>query len=201
MSLQVHFHFADGSQRRFAQNDLAKAQSIFDYLQRGKIFTQPSLVISSEQSVTAIPPSTIARLDVIMDEADLPDWLLNFDNHAPQVQKWEVAPEQFSGFVQLQQNDLLSGTDEPHIVFEEIRLAGGACCFIEVHLPPQASANASEGTLGQRRHLHTAFTMPHYACRRVGGGMCILNPAQIISYTFYPRLEPPANAWLAEPIS
>jgi hypothetical protein len=201
MSVRILFHFADGSTRQFAQGDLSETQSIFDSLHRGKLFTQPSLVISSEQSVTAIAPALITRLDMAVAEDDMPEWLLNFDADAPQVQKWEVDPEQFQDFVQLQQNNLLSGENEPQIVFEEIRLVGGACCFIEVHLPGNAFEMSGEGSLGQRRHLHSAFTASHYACRRLGGGICILNPAQIVSYTFYPGLEPPSNAWRAEPFA
>ena len=198
--LEIHIHLADGSLSKFAQYDPESVRTILSHIQHEKIFSQPSLVIASTGSVTAIPPALITRLDLVMEEKNIPDWLLQLDS--PVLEKWEVTLEQFRHFARPGAINLLQEAARDvnqKIFFEDIRLMGGARCLMEVQLSAELEVE-DPTAFGWRRHLHSAFSLPHLSCRRLGGGVCILNPAQIVSYTFHPGLEPPANAWPAQPV-
>ncbi|BCM92661.1 hypothetical protein IAD21_04543 [Abditibacteriota bacterium] len=184
--LEVHFHLADGSTTSFAQSDAGAVRGILANVQHGRIFAQPTLVIAGTSSVTALPGNLITRLDLVLSEADIPNWLLQLEPNG--IIKTEISLEQFQ-LSQESHADPASTT-----LWEDIRLAGGSRCLMEVHRPVQSSLTV------QRQHLQNVFSLPSLSCRRLGGGVSLLNPAQIVSHTYYPKMEPPASAWVAESI-
>lgn len=187
--LEVHFQLSDGNTIRFAQSDPASVQNILAHVQHGKIFTQPSLVLAGTNSVTAIQCAAITRLDLVLQDQDIPQWLLDLEPNG--IQKREISLEQFLERVQSDESPQ-PGQDQSITLLEDIRLVGGTRCTMEVHLPVRSSH------MMQRQHLLNVFSLPSLSCRRLGGGISILNPAQIMAHTYHPGLEPPAGAWPAE---
>ena len=52
--------------------------------------------------------------------------------------------------------------------------------------------------LRERQILQHIFTGPCLACRRLEGGIHLWNRAQMVSYTFCPKLDVPVNVWPAD---
>lgn len=182
----IQIHLVTGHKRMFYQEDLELVAKICNDLD-GRIFSRASLIIDSALDVTAIPGTAMLGITILTDP--LPPAFYEAEKASKTVIT-QISQEAFQ-LRRLQDMSKVEGRRSP--ILCELEFVSGEHLFLEF------SEIALSG-MGERNALNHLFTRPSLSCRRLDGGFSIWSTSHIVSWSLYPKLEVPANAWPAEAI-
>ena len=191
----IRVHLENGSIQSFSQNDETTARKTWDMIDPVKVFTLPRLVLAGDYSKSVFVGSSIARLDFIQHFC--PCWQF---------------PEGYSDIVELSEEDFRKNAhlDEPELMpkREQCTPVGDLLVsFLKLefrsatplYLMTEVSTKLPAESLSFMRFL-LSKTGLHMRLR--GGGIGVINLAQLICYTAYPGVpQVPTDTWPAQPMS
>jgi hypothetical protein len=191
----VRIHLENGSLQSFVQSDEAIARRTWEAIDPVRLFAQPRVVIAGAQSKAVFVGSSIVRIDFVQHFC--PCWKF---------------PEGYSDIVELSEADFRKNAhlDEPELMpkREECRAVGDLLvAFLKLefrsvaplYLMTELSIKLPAENQSFMRFL-LSKTGLHMRLR--GGGVGIVNLAQLAGYTAYPGVpQVPSDTWLAEPLS
>lgn len=193
-TLEFKIHLVNGAVSRFTAEGEASVQRIFEQLQRGKVFTQHSLVLADAKALVVYPSSAIARIDLLI--AINAEEFRTLDFVKDGAQKQEITAQQWHEQIEsllhspLNRSDLLGHPGNSVTTFGQIQLSNGEYIYMEYRYDHNLPSLPE-----QRRFFQTVFSLPAFPFTSLNGEISILNPSHIISCTFHPGGEPPATAW------
>ncbi len=181
----------NGEEIRFTAADAGVAQHIVAQITSGRLFARPNLIIASKRSLIISRTANVVRLDL---NGDGLDGLLLLDGLGAEVTRAEVTREEWeeralrSEISDQTSNDLLRPAGKPVTAFGQLAMFTGNSVFVRYDL------RALKG-LDQRRFVNEFFNNSVFSFRNQTGGVGLVNPANIVSATYYPGAEPPTDAW------
>jgi hypothetical protein len=193
-TLTIRVHLTDGSVQSFTQPDDAMARKIWRGIDPAKLFARRRLVIGSEHSKAVFVANEIIRVDF----------------HHPAFQCWSF-PKGYADIVELSEEDFrqYAHLDQPKqmvrreqatptgdllVSFIRLQMRGGRPQFamVEVLVKRPAQSQSLLQFMLSKGAVHM---------RLCGGGIGVLNLANLAAYTVYPGVaQIPADSWLAEPL-
>lgn len=194
-ALEIRIHLTDGSMQSFVQADEAVAAAIWDSVDPARFFSNPRIVIGSEHSKSIFVSAETVRVDFIQDTFDC--W--KFPGGYSDIV--ELSEAEFRQHAHLDEPALRPKREQPAVIgdlfvsFVKLQMRGSLPLFIMTEFPvklPTESQSFMRFMLS-KSSLHT---------RLRGGGIGIINLANLVAYTVYPGIaQLPGDSWLAEPAS
>jgi hypothetical protein len=189
--LELHIHLVNGSTHKFVQNDPQAVEQVLQQMNQ-TVFTQPTIVLFGQNSVTTYPTSALIGFSIIMEP--VPDSLLRLTGKLRHGA---------GGFQEITEAEYKAGLQEmlpviagqPAVRLNEIEFLGGHRLWLEL------SVTAAANDMQERQIVKHAVEGPNVVCHRIGGGISIWNRARMISYSFTPKPEVPLPALALEPIA
>lgn len=180
----VQLQLVTGRRYMFYQEDLTLATSICNDLDN-QIFSRPSLIVDSVEEVTAFPGHALLSITILVEE--LPESFFAKERLSKTVTT-QITLEEFES---RRRQNIAKEEGKRGAVVSELEFVNGERLYLEF-------SEIAASAMGERNALHHLFSHPSLWCRRLGGGFTIWNTAHIVSWSHHPKLEVPANAWLAE---
>ena len=191
--LTIRFHLTDGTVQSFVQTDDSAAQKIWESVDPGRLFAHPRIIIGSEHSKAVFVSCEIIRVDFLHDSFQC--W--QFPGGYSDVV--ELSEEEFRKNARLDQPAQMTKREQPTHVgdllvsFVKLQMRGGRPLFAMVEIPVKLPAESQSFM-----QFMLSKTSVHMRLR--GGGIGVLNLANLAAYTVYPGVaQIPADSWLAEP--
>lgn len=181
----------NGEKIRFTAADAQAAQYIVTQFTSGRIFARPNLIIASKRSLIISRTANVVRLD--LDGNGL-DGLLLLDGLGADVNRAEITREEWeeralrSEISDKTRADIVRTPGKPISAFGQLAMSSGTSVFLRYDLPAPT-------VLDQRRFFNEFFNNAVFSFRNHTGGIGLVNPASIVSATYYPGGEPPIDAW------
>src|SRR6266498_257847 len=192
--LTVRFHLTDGSVHSFSQSDDAAARKLWDDVEPAKLFAPRRIVVGSEHSKAVFVSAEIVRIDFLQDSFQC--W--EFPGGCSDIV--ELSEEEFRKHAHLDQPELMPKREHPTPVgdllvsFVKLQMRGGRPLFVMVEIPVKLPAESQS-------FMQCMLSKASVHMRLRGGGIGVLNLANLAAYTVYPGVaQIPADSWLAEPI-
>ena len=182
--ITIHLHLTSGLKRVFHQDNPRLIATIFDEFD-GRLFTQPTLIIESRDSVTAFSSHSLIGISILTDQ--VPNSLSLREGRSKTVVT-EITQE---NYLQLRHQNIPKVEGIRSNILSEIVFVSGQHLYLEF-------SEIAIGGMGERAELHHQFSNPSLACRRLGGGFSLWNTAQIVSWSHSPKLESPDTSWNLE---
>jgi hypothetical protein len=182
---------ANGEKIQFTAADAEAAQHIVTQITSGRLFARPNLIIASKRSLIISRTANIVRLD--LDGNGL-DGLLLLDSWGADANRAEITREEWeegalrSEISDKTRTDILGTLGKPVSAFGKLAMFSGTSVFLRYDVPAPT-------VLDQRRFLNEFFNNSVFSFRNQTGGVGLVNPANIVSATYYPGGEPPIDAW------
>lgn len=190
----VRIHLENGSIHSFVQADEATARKTWNAIDPARLFTQPRVVIAGDFSKSVFVGSAIVRVDFV--QYFCPCWQF---------------PEGYSDIVELSEADFRKNAhlDEPELMpkREQCTPVGDLLVsFLKLefrnadplYLMTEFSVKLPADNQSFMRYLLSKSGM-HMRLR--GGGIGVVNLAQLTGYTAYPGIaQVPSDTWPAEPL-
>ena len=190
----VRVQLTDGSVESFTQTDEVTARKTWGSIDPVRLFNQPRLVIAGAYSKSVFVGSEIVRIDFVQHFCPC----------------WEF-PQGYSDVVELPEADFRKNAhlDEPELMpkREQCTPVGDLLVsFLKLHFkktPPLFLMVEFSVKLPIENQSFMRFLLSKtgFHMRLRGGGVGVVNLAQLSSYTVYPGVaQVPADAWFAEPL-
>jgi hypothetical protein len=194
-ALTIRFHLTDGSVQSFVQPDEAVAKKIWRGVDPAKLFARRRLVIGSDHSKAVFVSAEIIRVDFFH----------------PSFQCWRF-PKGYADIVELTEEDFRQNAhlDDPArmvrreqptpvgdllVSFVRLQMRGGRPQFVMVEISVKRPAQSQS-------FMQFLLSKGAVHMRLCGGGIGVLNLANLAGYTVYPGMaQIPADSWLAEPMA
>lgn len=190
----IRIHLENGAIQSFVQNDEATARKTWDAIDPVKVFTMPRVVITGDHSKVVFVGPSIVRMDFVQHFC--PCWQF---------------PEGYSDIVELSEDDFRKNAhlDEPELMPKREQCTSVGDLLVSflklefrsatpLYLMTEVSTKLPADSLSFMRFL-LSKTGVHMRLR--GGGIGVVNLAQLICYTAYPGVpQVPSDAWTAEPM-
>ncbi len=193
-TLTIRFHLTDGSVHSFVQTDSAAARKLWDGVDPARLFARPRIVIGSEHSKAVFVSAETIRVDFIQDSFQCWEFPGGYSDIV------ELSEEEFRKHARLDQPALMARRDQPTPVgdllvsFIKLQMRGSHPLFVMVEVPVKLPAESQS-------FMQFMLSKGSVHMRLRGGGIGILNLANLAGYTVYPGVaQIPADAWLAEPV-
>ena len=193
MNLTIRFHLTDGSVQTFVQTDSVAARKLWEDIDPGRLFARPRIVIGSEHSKTVFVSGEIVRVDFVQNSFQC--W--KFPGGYSDIV--ELSEEEFGKHAHLDAPALMAKRDQPTPVgdllvsFVRLNMRGGHPLFVMIEIPVKLPAESQS-------FMHFMLSKGSVHMRLRGGGIGVLNLANLAGYTVYPGVaQIPADSWLAEP--
>ena len=193
--LTIRFHLTDGTVQSFVQNDDAAARKIWQAIDPARLFARPRIIIGSEHSKAVFVSAETVRVDFIQDAFQC--WTFP-GGYADIV---ELSEEEFLKNARLDQPGLMAKRDQPTpagdllVSFSKLQMRGGQPVFVMVEIHAKLPAESQS-------FLQFMLSKGSVHMRLRGGGIGVVNLANLVGYTVYPGVSQiPADAWMAEPVS
>jgi hypothetical protein len=191
--MTVRIYLADGSVQSFVQANETTARKTWESLDPARLFAQPRLVVAGTHSKSVFVGSETVRIDFVQQFC--PCWQF---------------PEGYSDVVELSEAEFrnLAHLDEPRLMpkREQCTPVGDLLVsFLKLHFkscPPIFLMAEFSVKLPVENQSFMRFLLSKTGLhmRLRGGGVGIVNLAQLASYTVYPGVaQVPADSWMAEP--
>jgi hypothetical protein len=194
-ALTIRFHLTDGSVHSFGQIDSATARKIRDGVDPARFFARPRIVIGSEHSKAVFVSAETIRVDFIQDSFQCWEFPGGYSDIV------ELSEDEFREHAHLDQPALMAKRAQPTPVgdllvsFVKLQMRGGHPLFVMVEMPVKLPAESQS-------FMQFMLSKASVHMRLRGGGIGVLNLANLAAYTVYPGVaQIPADAWLAEPVS
>lgn len=188
---EIHCYFVDGSVVKFGQTD----REALDHLLRAiphpsKVFSERNLLIRAVDCVSAIHPSFVTRLDIIADE--LPHWpYLNNATEVRQIWRGDIEARFAPDRMRQEREAVAQTPGQTQVGFVSFHLADKQNIYWEVTMPSQALATSDIDP-----YLTSIVDAGGLHASRQGGGVMIINSANIAEVRFYPGPpQLPPRAW------
>jgi len=191
--LTIRFHLTDGSVHSFVQRDAATARKIRENVDPARLFACPRLVIGSEHSKAVFVSEEIIRVDFLQDGFQCWEFPGGYSDVV------ELSEEEFREHAHLDQPSQMTKREQPTPVgdllvsFAQLQMRGGRPQFVMIEIPVKLRAES-------QTFMHFMLSKGSVHMRLRGGGIGVLNLANLAGYTVYPGVaQIPADSWLAEP--
>src|SRR5688572_28222804 len=191
--LTIRFHLTDGSVHSFTQPDATINEKLWDAIEPSRLFARPRIVVGSEHSKSVFVAAEIIRVDFL--HASFQCW--EFPRGYSDIV--ELSEEEFRKHARLDEPSLMPKRDQPTppgdllVSFVQLQMRGGRPLFVmvEIHAKLPAESQSFMQFMLSKAAVHM---------RLRGGGIGVLNLANLAAYTVYPGVaQIPTDAWLAEP--
>jgi hypothetical protein len=183
----IQLHLITGNRCMFYQEQPELVEKICKDMD-GHIFSRASLIIEGKEDVSAFPGSALIGITVLTDP--LPEFFYERERLSGTVIT-QLSPERF----QLRRiNDLAKVEGERSAVLSQIEFVSGERLYLEF-------SEVAVSGFAERKALNNLFLNPSLSCRRLEGGFTIWNTAHMVSWSHYPKMEVPMNAWQADSIA
>ena len=192
-ALMIRFHLTDGSVHSFVQTDGAAARKFWEGVDPARLFARPRIVIGSEHSKSVFVSAETVRVDFLQDSFQCWEFPAGYSDIV------ELSEEEFRKHAHLDQPELMPKREHPTPVgdllvsFVKLHMRGGCPLFVMVEIPVRLPAESQS-------FMQFMLSKAAVHMRLRGGGIGVLNLANLAAYTVYPGVaQIPADAWLAEP--
>ena len=189
----VRIHLADGSTESFIQTDEATAMKIWQSIDPVRLFAQPRLVIAGIYSKSVFVGSEISRIDFVQQFC--PCWQFP-EGYSDIV---ELSEEEFRKHAHLDEPELMPKREQCIPVgdllvsFLKLQFKSRAPIFVMAELSVKLPAE-------NQSFMRFLLSKTGFHMRLQGGGVGVVNLAQLAGYTVYPGVaQVPSDSWPAEP--
>ena len=194
-ALTLRIHLTDGSVHSFIQSDSAAARKLWDDIEPAKIFARPRIVIGSEHSKAVFVSAEIVRVDFLKDSLQCWEFPGGYSDIV------ELSEEEFRKHANLDHPERMPKREQPTptgdllVSFVQLQIRGSHPLFVMVEIPVKLPAESLS-------FMHFMLSKASVHMRLRGGGVGVLNLANLAAYTVYPGVaQIPVDAWIAEPDS
>src|SRR2546427_2228650 len=191
--LTIRFHLTDGSVHSFVQTDDAVAHKIWESIDPARLFAHPRIVIGSDHSKAVFVSAETIRVDFLQDSFQCWEFPGGYSDIV------ELSEEEFRKHAHLDQPALMAKREQRTpagdllVSFVKLQMRGGHPLFVMVEIPVKLPAESQS-------FMQFMLSKAAVHMRLRGGGIGVLNLANLAAYTVYPGVaQIPADAWLAEP--
>ena len=192
-ALTIRFHLTDGSVHPFVQDDTATAQKLWDAVDPGRLFARQRIVIGSEHSKAVFVCGEIVRVDFLKEGLQCWEFPGGYSDIV------ELSEEEFREHAHLDEPELMTQRDQPTPVgdllvsFVKLQMRGAHPLFAMIEAPVKLPAESQS-------FMNFLLSKSSVHMRLRGGGIGVLNLANLAAYTVYPGVaQIPGDSWLAEP--
>jgi len=192
--LTIRFHLTDGSVHSFTQADATINEKLWDAIEPSRLFMQQRIVVGSEHSKSVFVSAEIIRVDFL--HASFQCW--EFPRGWSDIV--ELSEEEFHKHARLDEPSLMVKRDRATplgdllVSFIKLQVRGGSPLFVMVEGLTKLPAESQS-------FMQFLLSKAAVHMRLRGGGIGVLNLANLAGYTVYPGVaQIPADAWLAEPV-
>src|SRR5436309_4563420 len=193
-AMTIRFHLTDGSVHSFAQADDAAARNLWEAVDPARLFVRPRIVVGSEHSKAVFVSAEIVRVDFLQDSFQCWEFPGGYSDIV------ELSEREFRKHAHLDQPELMPKREHPTPVgdllvsFVKLQMRGGRPLFVMVEIPVKLPAESQS-------FMQFMLSKASVHMRLRGGGIGVLNLANLAAYTVYPGVaQIPADSWLAEPM-
>jgi hypothetical protein len=193
-ALTIRFHLTDGSVHSFVQADDTASRKLWDGVDATRLFARPRIIIGSEHSKSVFVSTEIVRVGFLHDSFQCWEFPGGYSDIV------ELSEEEFRKHAHLDQPALMAKREQPTpigdllVSFVKLQMRGGRPQFVMVEAPVKLPAESQS-------FMQFMLSKAAVHMRLRGGGIGIINLANLVAYTVYPGVaQIPADAWLAEPI-
>ncbi len=193
--LTIRFHLTDGSVHSFVQTDDAAARKLWEGVDPARLFVRPRFVVGSEHSKAVFVSAETVRVDFLHDSFQCWEFPGGYSDIV------ELSEEEFRKHARLDQPARMTKRDQPTPVgdllvsFVKLQMRGGRPLFVMVEIPVKLPAESQS-------FMQFMLSKAAIHMRLRGGGVGVVNLANLIGYTVYPGVaQIPADIWMAEPIN
>lgn len=194
-ALTIRVHLTDGSVQSFQQADDAVARKIWDEVEPARLFSRPRVVIGSEHSKTVFVSAEIVRVDFLHESFQCWEFPGGYSDIV------ELSEEEFRTHAHLDEPALMPKREQPTptgdllVSFARLHMRGSHPLFVMVEVPVKLPAE-------NQSFMHFMLSKGAVHMRLRGGGIGILNLANLAAYSVYPGVaQIPGDSWIAEPAS
>jgi hypothetical protein len=192
-TMTIRFHLTDGSAHSFVQTDPAAARKIWDTVDPARLFARSRIVIGSEHSKAVFVSAETIRVDFLQDSFQCWEFPGGYSDIV------ELSEEEFGRHAHLDEPALMARREQPTPVgdllvsFARLQMRGGRPLFVMIEAPVKLAAESQS-------FMQFLLSKGSVHMRLRGGGIGVLNLANLAGYTVYPGVaQIPADSWLAEP--
>ncbi len=192
--LTIRIHLTDGSVHSFVQSDAAAARKLWDGIEPARLFSCPRIVIGSQHSKAVFVSAETIRIDFLQDSFQCWEFPGGYSDIV------ELSEEEFRKHAHLDQPELMAKREQPAPVgdllvsFAKLQMRGGRPQFVMIEIPIKLPAESQS-------FMQFMLSKAAVHMRLRGGGIGVLNLANLAAYTVYPGVaQIPADSWLAEPV-
>ena len=192
--LIICVHLTDGSVESFAQTDQAEAQKLWQKIEPSRLFASPRLVLAGDYSKSVFVTAQVIRVDFVRESKECWEFAGGYSDIV------ELSEREFRKNARLDQPELMAKRTQHTPVgdllvsFLKLHMAGGRSLFTMVEFPVKLPAE-------NQSFMHFLLSKGAFHMRLRGGGVGVVNLAQLAGYTVYPGVtQTPADTWIAEPV-
>jgi len=190
----VRIHLEDGSVESFVQTDEPTAKKIWDAIDPVRLFGQQRVVIAGDYSKSVFVGSAIVRIDFVQHFC--PCWQFP-EGYSDVV---EISEEEFRKGAHLDQPELMPKREQCTPVgdllvsFLKLQFKATAPLFLMAEFSVKLPAE-------NQSFMRFLLSKTGFHMRLRGGGVGVVNLAQLAGYTVYPGVaQVPSDTWPAEPM-
>jgi hypothetical protein len=190
----VRVHLDNGSVHSFVQADEATARQTWEAIDPVRLFAQPRMVIAGAHSKSVFVGSAIARIDFVQHFC--PCWKFP-EGYSDIV---ELSEAEFRKHARLDSPDLMPKREQQTpvgdllVTFLKLEFTRAAPLYLMTELSVKLPAE-------NQSFMRFLLSKTGLHMRLRGGGVGVVNLAQLTGYTAYPGVpQIPSDTWLAEPL-
>jgi hypothetical protein len=191
----VRIHLENGSVQSFVQGDEAVARKTWDAIDPVRLFTQPRVVIAGTYSKSVFVGSSIVRIDFVQHFC--PCWQF-LEGYLDVV---ELSEADFRKNAHLDEPGLMQKRDQSTqagdllVSFIKLEFRSAAPLYLMVEISVKLPAE-------NQSFMRFLLSKTGFHMRLRGGGVGVVNLAQLTCYTAYPGVaQVPSDSWPAEPVA
>ncbi len=191
--LTIRLHLTDGSVHSFTQADAAINEKLWDDIDPSRLFARQRIVVGSEHSKAVFVSAETVRVDFLHKSFQCWEFPGGYSDIV------ELSEEEFREHAHLDQPAQMTRREKPTPVgdllvsFVKLQMRGGCPLFVMIEIPVKLPAESQS-------FMHFRLSKGAIHMRLRGGGIGVLNLANLAGYTVYPGVaQIPSDAWLAEP--
>jgi hypothetical protein len=191
----VRIYLENGSVHTFVQADEATARKTWEEIDPVRLFSQQRVVIAGAYSKSVFVGSAIVRIDFVQHFC--PCW--SFPEGYSDIV--ELSEADFRKNAHLDESELMRKREEPTPVgdllvsFLKLEFRNAAPLYLMAELSVKLPAE-------NQAFMRFLLSKTGFHMRLRGGGVGVVNLAQLTCYTVYPGVaQVPADTWPAEPLT
>ena len=192
--LTIRFHLTDGSVHSFVQTDDEAARRLWEGVDPARLFARPRIVVGSEHSKAVFVSAETVRVDFLHDSFQCWEFPGGYSDIV------ELSEEEFREHARLDQPAQMTKREQPTpigdllVSFVKLQMRGSRPLFVMIEIPVRLPAESQS-------FMQFMLSKAAVHMRLRGGGIGVLNLANLAAYTVYPGVaQIPADAWIAEPV-